>query len=71
VLAKCAAGRERDWEFAREAILHRLVESDELLRRVSDLPLDDSRRERVRGLLVGVIASTSRNVEVTGSTPPE
>ncbi len=71
VLAKCAAGRERDWEFAREAMLHRLVESDELLRRVSDLPLDDSRQERLRALLVGVIAATSRNVDVTRSTSLE
>lgn len=44
VLAKCAAGRERDWEFAREAIRHGVVEAGELLRRVEDLPLPSWRR---------------------------
>jgi hypothetical protein len=39
VLAKCAAGRERDWEFAESAIAHGLVDPDELLRREPDLPL--------------------------------
>ena len=27
VLAKCVAGRERDWEFAREALAHHLVDA--------------------------------------------
>lgn len=35
VLAKCAAGRDRDWEFAREALTARLVEADELLTRLA------------------------------------
>ena len=51
VLAKCAAGRERDWEFAREAIRHGVVELDELLRRVGDLPLAPRERVRVARLL--------------------
>jgi len=55
VLAKCAAGREHDWEFAREAIRHGLVEPDELLRRVPDLPLADARREHLRAMLMSVI----------------
>ena len=33
VLAKCAAGRERDWEFAEHAIAHEIVDPDELLER--------------------------------------
>lgn len=56
VLAKCVAGRERDWEFAEEAIRQGLVESAELLRRVADLPLSDAHREQVRGTLSGVVA---------------
>jgi hypothetical protein len=28
VLAKCAAGRERDWDFAREAIIHAISQRD-------------------------------------------
>jgi hypothetical protein len=51
VLAKCAAGRERDWEFAREAIRHGVVALDELLRRVGDLPLAQRERARVARLL--------------------
>jgi len=57
VLAKCAAGRERDWEFAREAIRHRIVELDELLRRVGDLPLPRRQRERIERLLRSMAAT--------------
>ncbi len=57
VLAKCAAGRERDWEFAREAIRHDVVDGDELLRRVDDLPLPASQRERIRRLLSAIVAT--------------
>jgi len=39
VLAKCAAGRERDWEFAAGALGAGLVDPNELLRRCEDLPL--------------------------------
>ena len=39
VLSKCAAGRERDWEFAEEAIRHGLADPDELLRRLDDMPV--------------------------------
>jgi hypothetical protein len=51
VLAKCVAGRDRDWEFAREAIRHGVVELDELLRRVDELPLPRRQRERIDRLL--------------------
>src|SRR5439155_3966313 len=44
VLAKCVAGRERDWEFAREALGHDLVDAQVLLRRAEDLPVDDEHR---------------------------
>jgi hypothetical protein len=56
VLAKCAAGREQDWEFAREAVRHGIVEPDELLHRVADLPVDKAHREHVRAVLLSVIA---------------
>lgn len=39
VLSKLAAGRERDWEFARAALTAGLVHGEELLRRAADLPL--------------------------------
>lgn len=59
VLAKCAAGRERDWEFAREAIAHGLVEPEELLRRTADLPLDDGHRAQVASLLRAAIRASA------------
>lgn len=45
VLAKCLAGREKDWAFAREAIRHRLVDRDELLARLELLSIDQGRKE--------------------------
>jgi hypothetical protein len=51
VLSKCAAGRERDWQFARDAIEHGLVETDELRRRIVALPLAREHRELVARLL--------------------
>lgn len=56
VLAKCAAGRERDWEFARDAIRHGVVDPDELLRRVPDLPVPAKQREHIARLLRGIVA---------------
>jgi hypothetical protein len=56
VLAKCVAGRERDWEFAREAIAADLVEVDELLRRVRDLPRLPAEQARVRRMIEGIAA---------------
>jgi hypothetical protein len=48
VLAKCVAGRERDWEFAREALAHHLVDTRVLLGRIDDLPVDEEHRRNVR-----------------------
>lgn len=55
VLAKCAAGRDRDWEFAREAIRARLVEPDELLDRVDKMPIEEPRRAHIRLMLRGML----------------
>jgi hypothetical protein len=50
------AGRsERDWEFAREALRHGLVDPDELQRRSADLPLPSSELERIERMLAGII----------------
>lgn len=51
VLAKCVAGRERDWEFARDAVAANLVEVDRLLGLVDDLPIPESDREHIRAML--------------------
>jgi hypothetical protein len=57
VLAKCAAGRERDWDYAKEALRAGLVEGRELLARVAELPLDDERRAYVEQAVRGIIAA--------------
>ena len=59
VLAKCAAGRERDWEFAGDALQSDLVDPDQLLGRARDLPISRRRLERVVAMLEGLIAQTA------------
>jgi len=54
VLAKCAAGRERDWEFARDALAAGLVELDELLRRSEALPLTAEEKHGLRTMLKAI-----------------
>jgi hypothetical protein len=54
ILAKCAAGRDRDWEFATDALGAGVVELDELLRRVADLPIEPSRQAAVTTMLKGI-----------------
>ncbi len=49
VLAKCAAGRERDWEFARTAVSTGIVAKDTLLSRLDDMPISSADRERISG----------------------
>jgi hypothetical protein len=56
VLAKCAAGRERDWEFALDALRAGLVSGDELLDRIDEMPLDPVRRDHVRAMVAGLLA---------------
>ncbi len=56
VLSKCAAGRERDWDYAAEAIAGGLVRVDLLVERVQDLPLSESAREHITRVLGGLIA---------------
>lgn len=52
VLSKCAAGRDRDWDYARAAVANGLVSIDELLARLPLLPVEAQRREHIRRLLV-------------------
>ena len=59
VLAKLAAGRSRDVEFAAEAIRHALADPLELARRVDDLPLDEDHRAHVLMLLQGAVAEVA------------
>jgi hypothetical protein len=51
VLSKCVAGRERDWEFAAEALRAGLVRPDVLLARIDDLPVDTEMRNHIGQML--------------------
>jgi Nucleotidyltransferase of unknown function (DUF6036) len=51
ILAKCARGEERDWEFAEEALAAELVSPERLLDLVDDLPLPEGPRPHVRQML--------------------
>lgn len=55
VLSKCVAGREQDWEFAGRAIDAGIVQGDELVRRVSALPVALQARRHVEAMLVSLI----------------
>lgn len=55
VLAKCVAGRNRDWEFARDAIAADLVQIDELLARVEEIPRPSADRAHLRKMLEGLV----------------
>lgn len=59
VLAKCAAGRDRDWEFARESIRAGVVQAEILFARVDALPLSEGQRTSIR---VRLDAWTDTNV---------
>jgi uncharacterized nucleotidyltransferase DUF6036 len=58
VLAKCVAGRERDWEFARDAIAAGLVQAEELLGRTEDLPTPPADRDHIRKMLEGLVTAS-------------
>ena len=54
VLAKCAAGRERDWDYTREMLKRELVELDELLGRISEMPVPAATQEHITKMLKGI-----------------
>jgi hypothetical protein len=57
VLSKCAAGRERDWDYATEALEAGIVQADVLLARVPDLPVTEELRDHIEKMLRSIIAS--------------
>lgn len=57
VLAKCAAGRERDWDYAREALKARVVDPATLLARVPDLPVRAETRSHVENMLRSIVSN--------------
>jgi hypothetical protein len=65
VLAKCAAGRDRDWEFAAEAISAAIVRTDYLLDRVEDLPEPPADRDHIRRMVQGISERARRSTDAT------
>ncbi len=63
VLSKCAAGRDRDWEFARDAIVADLVSVDQLFRRIQDLPEPLADRAHIQKMLKGLVTQLSSESE--------
>lgn len=59
VLSKLAANRERDWEFAKDSLDARLVESRILMERVGDLPVDSELLESITVSLDALVQRTS------------
>lgn len=56
VLAKCVAGRERDWEFAATALAAGLIRIEELIDRIDGLPVPPADPVHIRKMLEGVVA---------------
>lgn len=54
VCAKLAAGRERDWDFAREALRAGLVQRTVLEERADELPLSVERRSTIKCMIAGI-----------------
>jgi hypothetical protein len=54
VLSKCVAGRDRDWDFARDALDAGIVKIDRLLLRIEGLPIDRSYQKHLRQMLEGI-----------------
>jgi hypothetical protein len=61
VLAKCVAGRERDWEFVADALAAGLVQLEELLDRTKNLPKPPADPEQVEMMLRGIVARSQRS----------
>jgi hypothetical protein len=54
VLAKCAAGRERDWEFAMVALSAGIVELEALLEPIDRMPVERKVQTHLRAMLKGI-----------------
>jgi hypothetical protein len=61
VLAKCVAGRQRDWDFAQIAIEEGLVEVEELFRRIPDLP-EPADQAHIRKMLEGLVRQAGSGI---------
>lgn len=57
VLAKCVAGRDRDWEFAGAAMTGGVVEAEALFARADDLPVAEDQRASIQRRLAALARS--------------
>jgi hypothetical protein len=60
VLAKCAAGRDRDWRFATDAISEGIVRAEDLLARIEGLPEPPADRRHIGKMLEGISTRLAR-----------
>ena len=51
VLSKCVAGRERDWDYAREALRHDLVTLEGLRAGIAMLPIPEPDQQHIDTML--------------------
>lgn len=56
ILSKLAANRERDWDFAKDALAAGLVDPEILVARASDLPVDPELRASIASSLRAIAA---------------
>ncbi len=57
VLSKCVAGRERDWDYAREALKAKLVDPAILFERSPDLPIPAEARQHIETTLRSIVSA--------------
>jgi hypothetical protein len=62
-LAKCAAGRARDWDYAREMLRLGLVDYEVLVERIDEMPGGTDHREGIREMLTGIASQIARDPE--------
>lgn len=56
VVSKCAASRDRDWDYVQVAIAHGLVDVETLIARARELPVPVAERTRVEKMVRGIVA---------------
>jgi hypothetical protein len=70
ILSKLAANRDRDWDFAREALAARLVDPAILLERVEGLPVHPDLRSLVTASLQAIVGRSGGDSRERGSQRP-
>lgn len=58
ILAKCAAGRGRDWEYAEASLRSGLVDIDALLPLIPTIPIEPAQHAHIAARLLGIAAES-------------